>query len=483
MGEFAGYLPGFSNDRVEWQALNFGPASSPVQVSVPVLSETQMIALCERVKLSAADYLISRSVTDIIDIIDCTIARLLNRDDFFRLKAEKLLPVVTGYDPEMIRLALTQYLKTFRKPELTRFLTEDFPNPQILDSFQPLIKGGFGRAFGPNLLAHIWAGNVPGLAVWSLVAGLLVKAGSVGKVSSAEPLFAGWFANALAETEPEIASCFAIVWWKGGDKIQEQSLFARADAVLAYGSTKTLGDIRDSLPVSTRFLGHGHKVSFGIVSAAALTTMKAKATARLAAHDITMFDQQGCYSPQNFYVERGAQVSPREFAGYLAHELACFEEKYPRRVLTPAESRDLAKWRHKEELKTLSDAEIEVLGDAEGAWVVVYYNDSVDLSPSGLNRTIKVVSVDTLMQVPSHVQPYKDVLQTVGIAATPEELHLMAKALGAVGVTRVSGLGHMSSPEAGWHHDGRFNLIDLVTITEIEGSAETASETLAPYLD
>ena len=74
-------------------------------------------------------------------------------------------------------------------------------------------------------------------------------------------------------------------------------------------------------------------------------------------------------------------------------------------------------------------------------------------------------------------------LQTVGIAATPEELHLMAKALGAVGVTRVSGLGHMSSPEAGWHHDGRFNLIDLVTITEIEGSAETASETLAPYLD
>jgi len=483
MGEFAGYLPGFSNEQVEWQALNFGAGSSSLRVSVPLLSEAQMIVLCERVERSANDYLKNRSVTDIIDIIDRTIARLLTRDDFFRLKAEKFLPVVTGYDSEMVRLALTKYLKTFRKPELTRFLAEDFPNPQILDSFQPLTKGGFGRAFGPNLLAHIWAGNVPGLPVWSLVAGLLVKAGSVGKVSSAEPLFAGWFANALAETEPEIADCFAVVWWKGGEKTQERNLFIRADAVFAYGSTKTLGEIRDSLPVSTRFLGHGHKVSFGIISAAALNTRKAQITARMAAQDIAVFDQQGCYSPQIFYVERGARVSPRQFAGYLANELACLEEKYPRRALTPAEARDVAKWRQKEELKTLSDAEIEVLRDDEGAWVVVYYNDSVDLSPSGLNRTIKVVAVDTPMQVPSHVQSFRDVLQSVGVAATPEELHLIAKALGGVGVTRISGIGSMSSPEAGWHHDGRFNLKDLVTITEIESSAETVSETLAPYLD
>ena len=27
----------------------------------------------------------------------------------------------------------------------------------------------------------------------------------------------------------------------------------------------------------------------------------------------------------------------------------------------------------------------------------------------------------------------------------------------------------MTAPEAGWHHDGRFNLLDLVEITEIDG--------------
>ena len=56
-------------------------------------------------------------------------------------------------------------------------------------------------------------------------------------------------------------------------------------------------------------------------------------------------------------------------------------------------------------------------------------------------------------------------------------------ALGAAGVTRISAIGSMSMPEAGWHHDGRFNLLDLVRMTEIEQSAELAAQPLAPYAD
>ena len=39
----------------------------------------------------------------------------------------------------------------------------------------------------------------------------------------------------------------------------------------------------------------------------------------------------------------------------------------------------------------------------------------------------------------------------------------------------------MTAPEAGWHHDGRFNLADLVRMVEIEQSAERAADALAPY--
>jgi hypothetical protein len=41
----------------------------------------------------------------------------------------------------------------------------------------------------------------------------------------------------------------------------------------------------------------------------------------------------------------------------------------------------------------------------------------------------------------------------------------------------------MTSPEAGWHHDGRFNLLDLINMVDIESSAVVDSERFAPYVD
>jgi len=44
-------------------------------------------------------------------------------------------------------------------------------------------------------------------------------------------------------------------------------------------------------------------------------------------------------------------------------------------------------------------------------------------------------------------------------------------------------MGNMASPEAGWHHDGRFNLLDLVTMVEVEQSSVTTADELASYRD
>ncbi len=483
MTERAGYLPGLAPDEVEWRTLSFGRAGAPVDVAVPVLDEGQMKALAARVRDAGRRHLKTLPTAGIVDIIDRAIQRLLDRDDPYRRKAEALLPAVTGFDAEMIRLGLTDYLKTFRKPELNKFLAEDFPNPAILDDFQPSAKGGFAKAFGPDVLAHIWAGNVPGLPLWSLISGLLVKAGNIGKVASAEPLFAGWFAELVAEIEPGLADCMAIVWWKGGDAKQEAALLGEADVVVAYGGNASLDAIRGRTPVTTRFLGHGHKISFGMISRAALDVDKATTTAHAAAHDVARYDQQGCYSPQIFFVERGGRVAPQEFARYLAHELASLERKFPRRALGVAEAGDVAAWRHREEVRAATEDGREIIGDAAGAWSVVFAENTDDLAPSGLNRTIKVVAVEALADAAPRIAPYKAFLQTVGIAAAPDELYRLARILGEAGVTRICALGRMTAPEAGWHHDGRFNLLDLVTITEIERSAEAAADGFAAYVD
>lgn len=473
----AGHLPGLAHDETAWTTLSFGAH----EIAVPVLTPQQLHALAQRVKAAAARELRPLPVSRIIAIVDAAIARLLDPADPYRREAERLLPAVTGYDPEMVRLGLAGFLQTFRAPQLHRFVAEDFANPKVLDEFQPAVKGGAVRAFGPGLLAHSWAGNVPALPLWSLVCGLLVKAGNLGKLPSAEPVFATLFARLLAEVHPPLADCIAIAWWKGGDADSAAAAFAEADTVLAYGGNDAIAQVRAQVPVTACFLGYGHKLAFGLVGRAALDTQRAPQAARLAAHDIVRYEQQGCYSPHQFFVERGARTSPRGFAQFLAAELRNLQQRFPRRALALEDAQALAGWRQAHELRGLAAARVEVLGDADSAWSVAYEDEAHGLAPSAGARSILVSAVDALDDVVPLVAPHARFLQTVGIASEPRELYRLAEALGRAGVTRVCALGAMTAPEAGWHHDGRFNLADLVRLVEIEQSAERAADALAPY--
>ena len=482
MKEIAGHLPGLSIDDVQWHTLNFSHHGENLEVCVPQLNDEQINALSARIRANARAYLCQLSVAQIIAVVDQAVARLLDRQHPLRIKAEKLLPIITGYDAEMVRLGLTDYLKTFRQPQLKRFLAEDFADPQMLDDFQPRPKGGFARAFGPQLLMHIWAGNVPGLPLWSLICGLLVKAGTIGKLPGNEPLMASWFAQLLAEIDPKLGECIAVVWWKGGDAQTEPTWLRQPDAVVAYGGNSTLAAIQQRLPVTTRFLPHGHKISFGLVANSALNSRQGAELARRVAHDVMRYDQAGCYSPQMLFVERGGKVSPDEFASYIAHELAALAHKHPRRPLASEEINSIAAWRNGEEIRALR-GDRTLYGDATESWAVVSVDHAEALLPGALGRTLKVVSVDALDEVIDLLAPQRHFLQTAGVAAAPQALFRISALLGQVGVTRIAAFGNMTAPEAGWHHDGRFSLLDLVTITEIEQGAETAAEHYAPYAD
>lgn len=476
----AGYLPGLNDSDVVWQRLILGSPDAPLQVDLPQLTNEQMTVLAQRVKSASQLHLKTMLVSDIVRVLDQATANLLDVNNKFRQELERLLPLATGYAAEMVRLNLTSYLQTFRSLSLQRFLAEDFSNPKVLDEFQPRVTGGWVKAFGPELLVHVWAGNVPALPLWSFVSGLLVKAGSIGKISSAEPIFATVFARLLAEIEPRWANCFAVVWWPNESDLASTT-FALADLVLAYGGNPALQAMQAHVPVTTRFLPHGHKMSFGMIAAEALSVQKGPYVAMQAALDIVRFDQQGCYSPHMFYVQKGAQISPYEFAQQLSHALASLQHKMPRRALSLEEAAQINAWREMYELKALVDMTHKLLGNETIQSIVVFSERPLPLSPSPLNRCIVVVAVDTLKEVADLIAPERDYLQTVGLAAAPETLLELGDCLGRAGVTRICALGAMTSPAAGWHHDGRFSLLDLVRMVDIEASTESEAERFTTY--
>jgi hypothetical protein len=480
--EQAGYLPGIPAERIGRRVVEHRAWGETVAVALPDLDADQAAALCGHIRARARDTLKRMETSRVVAAIDRASACLLDRTHPLRRKAEALLPVVTGYDRETVRLGLSSYLKTFRRPQLLRFLAEDFSNPGVLDGFQPAVKGGFVRAKAPDLLLHVWAGNVPALPLWSLVSGLLVKAGSIGKLASAEPLTAGWFAHLIGQADPELGECLAVTWWKGGAGGAEAAFLGEADCVMAYGGNETLAALRARVPVTARFLPHGHRIGFAMIAREALDSRRAGPLARLAAHDVVRYEQQGCYAPQMLFVERGGSVAPDEFARHLAHELSALASRHPRRRLDPGEAASIAAWRSAHEMRAL-DGDATLLGDPSDPWSVVLLDAATGLSPSGLNRSVAVVAVDDLGEVPALVAPHRAYLQSAGIAAAPATLFRLAEDLAEVGVTRITAIGRMTAPEAGWHHDGRFSLLDLVTMTEIEASAEIAAEGFAPYAD
>jgi hypothetical protein len=477
----AGYVPGISHEELAWHTLEYRENDSRLEVKVPILTQAQMLTVTQSVKNACNAQIKTMDVSEIVRVIDQAILRLLDVNNEDRKRIDTLLPIATGMDATMLRLNFSQYLQTFRALQLHRFIAEDFSNPKMLDEFQPRITGGWTKAVGAELITHIWAGNVPGLPLWSLISGLLVKSGTIGKVSSAEPICASIFAKVLVDIEPRLAGCLSIIWWPNEDTNTAIHLFQQSDIVLAYGGNMALAAVQAQVPVTTRFLPHGHKLSFGMVSAFALSVVRAKRLAAQAALDIVRYEQQGCYSPQMFYVERGAQVSPQEFAQTLCGEMATLAHKYPRTSLSIEEALHIASWRELHEFAMLQSPAVKVLGDKKDAFVVVYSDVPVSLNPSPLNRCVTVVAVDSLLDVMPLLKDQRSYLQTVGLATDPETLLALGDALAQAGVTRICAIGEMTSPAAGWHHDGRFSLADLVNMVDIEASTEVTANQLTDY--
>lgn len=476
-----GHLPGLDAAGLSWRELPAPQLPAGHAFEVAALTPDQLQALCEQVSGPGRQGLRALPVRDIVQAIDRVIQQLLDPNSAEHQQLLRWLPLSTGFSPEMIRVNLGPTLRTFRALQLQRFLVEDLVNPALLDGFEPRVTGGWTHAEGPDLLAHVWAGNVPGLPLWSLVCGLLAKAGNIGKVSAGEPVFATVFAQTLARLEPRLGAAVAVLWWDRQDSQTPRAVWQQADTVLAYGGDAALRDLQAQMPPGVRFLPHGHKLSFGVVGRCALSAGRAPAIARLAADDLVRHEQQGCYSPQVFYVERGGQVTPQEFAQRLAAGLQQLQAKFQRPQPGLAEAAQIAQWRSSLEWAGFDDASVQLLGHPEHSWSVVYRDQATPIAPGPLHRCVQVVALDSLDQLPACLAPQRRYLQSAGLAVAPEQLQALAGQLAAVGVTRLSAIGQMAQPAPGWHNDGRPSLLDLVTLVDLEASAEALAERLTDY--
>jgi hypothetical protein len=148
--------------------------------------------------------------------------------------------------------------------------------------------------------------------------------------------------------------------------------------------------------------------------------------------------------------------------------MATAEAGMPRGHLTLDEAAAIREVRACGEFQALDSPAVEVHASEGGtAWTVLYDEDPAFVA-SCLNRTVRVKPVDDVAQVPGLLGPVRRYLQTAGVALPEPRLTELGDALGRLGLDRICPLGQMPDPSPGWHHDGRYNVLDLLRWTDIE---------------
>jgi hypothetical protein len=427
---------------------------------------------CQTLKRNRARYLEGRSTESLIGLLDGVGREWLEADYPFRRHALEEGPAATGFSAAVLAAGLDSFFQQLTEQNLEDLLRQELGHPRRLDDFYPgdPERGARGLALarGPELLAHIAAGNVPSGVMMNLVLGLLARSAQFVKCATGQAFVPRLFAHSLYEADAKLGACLEVAEWPGGTESLERALFAEADCVTATGSDETLAAIRRALPGHARLAGYGTRVSFGFVAREALAGRHPESVAARAALDVAAWNQLGCLSPHVIYVEEGGRIGAEGFADLLAGQLEALEKTHPRGRLAAAEAAGIAARRSFYEVRAAHSPETKMWASAEStAWTVVLETEA-SFQVSCLNRFVYVKAVNDVSEALQGAEAVREHISTVGLAGSGARSAELARQFARWGARRICPLGEMQKPPLGWRHDGRPALGDLLTWSEWE---------------
>ena len=442
------------------------------------LSPAMITEACQTLKRNREHYLARRSTESLIKILSEVAESWVKPDNGFRRLALERGPGETGFSSATLARGLDGFFGHITRDNLHALLAQDLDESIcVTDPGSRMTGKGLSHHSppatrhlwcGPEFLVHVAAGNIPNPTLTSIVLGLLARSAQFVKCASGSAFLPRLFAHSLYDAAPKLGACLEIAMWRGGSTALETALWAEADCVTATGGDETLAAIRAQLPVKTRFLGYGHRVSFGFVARDVLAGSHARRVAGRVADDVVAWNQLGCLSPHVIYVQTGGEMSAEKFAELLADELEQREQTEPRGELPAEHAAVIASRRGIYEVRAAHSPETQMWHSRNStAWTVVYEADP-RFQMSCLNRFVYVKSVKDLTEMLQSAEAVRGNVSTVGLAAPEHQQEELAAELARWGASRICPPGQMQNPPLTWRHDGRPALGDLVRWTDVE---------------
>ncbi len=373
------------------------------------------------------------------------------------------------FSDDMIAYSLDVIPELLHARNVTARIKADFGGPEKLDRFVKSHSfGGMERAFPLGILFHVSAGNVFLGAIDSLLMGFLTKNVSIVKLSSRNLSFPMLFAESIKEIDHDgiLRDKFALIHFPSGMSAVESLIKRESNGIIAWGGEAMIQSYKKGLPLGVKFIEYGPKISFQTITRKALERYGMAQAGAWIAQDIAMWDQAACASPQNLFIERGADIT--ELMDHI--ELGLMNFQFARGRLSDDE--------HVEILKELARAQFNKIEKGSdfrhGKDYLLHYDPSPGLRTSPLNRSLICKTYDSIDDLKRQLSPFARYLQSCSLLTADAEKQSMVTALGGLGVMRFAQLGQVMQAPIGAPHDGKMTLVELTRIVpeEIDGTLE-----------
>ena len=325
--------------------------------------------------------------------------------------------------------------------DMLEYVRLELGHEEILDGFQ-MYGGHLSRAIAPRAILHILSGNTPHAAFQTILRGLLLGSHNLVKFPSGGLGKMEGFPSLLPPALASRIECSRQI---------EKGWLECAEAWVVFGSDATVAEFRAKCPPQIPFQAHGHKVSLAVV-----LDDPGLQSCLLAARDVSLFEQQGCLSPQVIYVAGDAG----RYAAALASEMERFASANPAPPLPLDVQAEIAHVRADWEFRASGDRNIKVWKGT--GWTVVHEQGG-EFPVSPLHRFVFVKPLPE--DFPSCLGHLSSHLGGLGIwPGTPAGAMRFAGA----GFSRICPIGRMQDTPFTWHCDSRQNLASLVRWVDFE---------------
>lgn len=319
-----------------------------------------------------------------------------------------------------------------------------------LDDFIPrkYVAGYEKRAYPKGIVGHWIAGNVPTLALISLLSSLMTKNANIVRLPSAADNFLPCLLrhlHGLGEAHSVVASAVTVVRYDFNDTVTADRLSLMADVRIIWGGDESSSKVK-ALPckLNCQDLIFPDRTSFAVIGKSGLAPEKISGTTRLLAHDISVFEQKACASPHTVFLATDSDLELEFFCTNLFEALAGMLKIIPKTPPTPLELSAILNLRSQYDMFYDAwypdEVHFSILSDSE-----------IKIGPPIGNRTIfvrKLPSCEELAQI------LPGTIQSVGVAAEGFEFEELTQSLGRAGVHRFTPLGGMTHFSLPW--DGMF---------------------------